>query len=47
MSAQPVAMGYVPANLAEPGTMVWGEVRGRRMPARVAKLPFVPANFKR
>lgn len=43
----PVAMGYVPANLAEPGTMVWGEVRGRRMPARVAKLPFVPANFKR
>lgn len=43
----PVAMGYVPADLAEPGTMVWGEVRGRRMPARVAKLPFVPAGFKR
>lgn len=43
----PVAMGYVPADLVEPGTMVWGEVRGRRMAARVAKLPFVPANFKR
>lgn len=43
----PVAMGYVPTALATPGTQLWGEVRGKRMPVQVAKLPFVPAGFKR
>ncbi|XDA98651.1 glycine cleavage system aminomethyltransferase GcvT [Sulfitobacter sp. LCG007] len=43
----PVAMGYVPAANAEPGTTLWGEVRGKRMPVTVARLPFVPARFKR
>ncbi|GGL73157.1 glycine cleavage system aminomethyltransferase GcvT [Wenxinia marina] len=43
----PVAMGYVPADHATPGTRLWGEVRGRRQPATVAPLPFVPATFKR
>ncbi len=43
----PVAMGYVVAELAGAGTELWGEVRGKRMPLSVAKLPFVPANFKR
>ncbi|WGW04782.1 glycine cleavage system aminomethyltransferase GcvT [Tropicibacter oceani] len=43
----PVAMGYVPAALSAPGTQLWGEVRGKRMPVLVAKLPFVPAGFKR
>ena len=43
----PVAMGYVPADLAAPGTTVYGEVRGKRLPAEVAALPFVSANFKR
>ena len=43
----PVAMGYVPADLAAPGTQLWGEVRGKRLPVQVEALPFVPANFKR
>ncbi|WP_420569706.1 glycine cleavage system aminomethyltransferase GcvT [Thalassovita sp.] len=43
----PVAMGYVPTDLASPGTQIFGEVRGKRLPVQVATLPFVPANFKR
>ena len=43
----PVAMGYLPSTLTEPGTRVFGEVRGKRLPATVSKLPFVAANFKR
>jgi aminomethyltransferase len=43
----PVAMGYVPRPLAEPGTRLWGEVRGKRLPVTVAKLPFVAPGFKR
>jgi len=43
----PVAMGYVPADLSAPGTLLYGEVRGKRLPVQVAALPFVPANFKR
>ncbi|GGH34420.1 aminomethyltransferase [Cribrihabitans marinus] len=43
----PVAMGYVPAELGAPGTVVHGELRGKRLPLEVTKLPFVAANFKR
>ncbi|WP_299503397.1 glycine cleavage system aminomethyltransferase GcvT [uncultured Roseobacter sp.] len=43
----PVAMGYVMANHAVHGTQLFGEVRGKRLPVEVVKLPFVPANFKR
>ncbi|EAR51184.1 predicted aminomethyltransferase, tetrahydrofolate dependent [Oceanicola granulosus HTCC2516] len=43
----PVAMGYVPAELAAPGTVVHGELRGKRLPLTVTALPFTPANFKR
>ena len=43
----PVAMGYVPAAQACEGTTVYGEVRGRRLPATVVALPFTPARFKR
>lgn len=43
----PVAMGYVTADFASEGTQLFGEVRGKRMPLKVAKLPFIPANFKR
>ena len=42
----PMAMAYLPAGLAE-GTTVYGEVRGKRMPARIAPLPFQPTTFKR
>ena len=44
---KPVAMGYVPAGLSAPGTQLFGEVRGRRLPVQVAALPFVPARFRR
>jgi aminomethyltransferase len=40
----PVAMAYVPAGTT--GT-VWGEVRGRRLPAAIAPLPFQPTTYKR
>ena len=43
----PVAMGYVQSDHSKPGTALWGEVRGKRMPLSIAKLPFVAANFKR
>lgn len=43
----PVAMGYVSADLAAVDTKLWGEVRGRRLPVTVQKLPFTPLNFKR
>ena len=43
----PVAMGYLPADMATEGTRVFGELRGKRLPLAVAPLPFVAANFKR
>ncbi|SMP23124.1 glycine cleavage system aminomethyltransferase GcvT [Shimia sagamensis] len=43
----PVAMGYVGTAQAVVGTEIFGEVRGKRMPVTVAKMPLVPANFKR
>jgi len=44
---RPIAMGYVPAGQAAPDTRLWGEVRGRRLPVRVAPLPFRPSSYKR
>ncbi len=35
-----LGMAYVPIGLAEPGSSVAIDVRGRRLPARVVKLPF-------
>jgi glycine cleavage system T protein (aminomethyltransferase) len=43
----PVAMGYLPAALASLGTQVFAEVRGQRLPLKVAATPFVPNNYKR
>lgn len=43
----PVAMGYVDAGSAGTGTELNIELRGRTVAARVADLPFVPANYKR
>ena len=43
----PVAMGYVAAAWAAPGTALEGEVRGRRLPATVVPLPFRPSTYKR
>lgn len=43
----PVAMGYLPAALATPGAKIYGEVRGKRLPAHVTALPFHPHSYKR
>ncbi|WP_108816347.1 glycine cleavage system aminomethyltransferase GcvT [Loktanella sp. Alg231-35] len=43
----PVAMGYVTKENAAIGTTVFGELRGKRQPLTLTKMPFTPANFKR
>ena len=43
----PIAMGYLPAALASVGCQVFAEVRGQRLPLRVAATPFVPNSYKR
>ncbi len=43
----PVAMGYVRADLASPGTPLELMVRGKSRPAEIAELPFVPHRYKR
>jgi aminomethyltransferase len=37
-----IALGYLPPDLNEPGTELAMVVRGRRVPAKVVRLPFVP-----
>ena len=43
----PVAMGIVADHLRNPDTVLYGELRGKRLPVTVVSLPFIPANFKR
>ncbi|MDR3487110.1 MAG: glycine cleavage system aminomethyltransferase GcvT [Bradyrhizobium sp.] len=43
----PVAMGYLPTSYATLGGLVFAELRGQRMPLRVAAMPFVPNTYKR
>jgi aminomethyltransferase len=43
----PVAMGYLPATHAGLGGTVFAELRGQRLPLRVAAMPFVPNTYKR
>jgi aminomethyltransferase len=43
----PVAMGYLPTSCATAGELVFAEVRGQRLPLRVAAMPFVPNTYKR
>ncbi len=44
---RPVAMGYVAADRAAPGTELEIELRGRTVAAEVAAMPFVPNNYRR
>ena len=44
---RPVAMGYVPAPVAAPGSRVFAEVRGKRLAMTVTPMPFVPHTYKR
>ena len=43
----PIAMGYLAAALAVPGTKVFAEVRGNRLPIAVTALPFIVPKYKR
>ena len=43
----PVAMGYLPTALSAAGTTVFAELRGQRLPLKVASTPFVPNTYKR
>lgn len=44
---QPIAMAYVPADLAEPGTQILLSQRGKGHTATVAPMPFVPHRYVR
>jgi aminomethyltransferase len=43
----PLAMGYLPTPQAATGGTVFAELRGQRLPLRVAAMPFVPNTYKR
>jgi aminomethyltransferase len=43
----PIAMAYVEAAFAEPGTTLEIDARGRRLAARVVPMPFVPHRYHR
>jgi aminomethyltransferase len=44
---RPIAMGFVPTTLAEPGTQVSLAARGKIFTAEVAAMPFVPHRYVR
>ena len=44
---RPVSMAYVSAERTRAGMTVYGDVRGKRLPGRVADMPFRPAGFRR
>jgi len=44
---QPIAMAYLAANHAIAGHEVYAEVRGKRLPMRVASMPFAPHRYHR
>jgi glycine cleavage system T protein (aminomethyltransferase) len=43
----PISMGYVSRDAAMPNTRLFAEVRGKRLPVTVSKLPFIPTRYKR
>lgn len=42
----PIAMGYVASGIAD-DALLYAELRDKRVPVRLAPLPFVPLNYKR
>jgi aminomethyltransferase len=43
----PVAMGYVPTALAKPGTRIFADVRGTKIPVDVHSLPFTQHRYRK
>ncbi|MBX3577859.1 MAG: glycine cleavage system aminomethyltransferase GcvT [Rhizobiaceae bacterium] len=46
-AGHPVAMGYVTATLAKPGTRIFADVRGTKIPVDIAPLPFTPHRYRK
>ncbi len=46
-AGKPVAMGYISKELAVIGTELFAEVRGKKLPMQVEKMPFVPQRYFR
>ena len=46
-AGSPVAMGYVSAPLAKPGTRLFADVRGTKIPLDVHPLPFTPHRYRK
>lgn len=46
-AGKPVSMGYVSSEFAAIGTVVFAEVRGKKLPMTVEKMPFVPQRYYR
>ena len=46
-AGHPVAIGYVAKSLKEPGTRLYAEVRGNRVPIAVHPLPFTPHRYRK
>ncbi|TPI51655.1 MULTISPECIES: glycine cleavage system aminomethyltransferase GcvT [unclassified Mesorhizobium] len=46
-AGHPVAMGYVPTPLAKPGTRIFADVRGTKIPVDVSSLPFLPHRYRK
>ncbi len=44
---RPMSMGYVATEFAATGTTIYAEMRGKRLPAIVADMPFRPSTYKR
>ncbi len=44
---RPMSMGYVTTECAATGIQIFADVRGKRMPATIADMPFRPATYKR
>ncbi|MCK5374008.1 MAG: glycine cleavage system aminomethyltransferase GcvT [Alphaproteobacteria bacterium] len=42
-----VGQGYIPIDYAKEGTDIFVNVRGRKIAAKVSRMPFIPANTKR
>jgi aminomethyltransferase len=40
-------MGYVATALASPGTRVFADVRGTRVPVEIVSLPFTPHRYRK
>ena len=44
---RPMSMGYFATEFASTGTTIYAEMRGKRLPAIVADMPFRPSTYKR